>query len=189
MNNQFNRSFDFPLKQFWCRSFKDSSSCGIHLKVFALFFFSSGSPQFQWRAEKGWQSDVHHHWLLGGCDHGGRLHWRTVLHQSHTPADLLQTAQWVSWLTGWMNENSCSCSVGCGYISCTHQQISSKLCFLNEWLTEWKFIYCVFLQCWLWLHQSHTSADLLQTAHWVSWMNDNLYLGHRTLHSKPCMFL
>ena len=173
MNNQFNRSFEVPLKQFWCRSFQDSNSCGIHLKVFALFFSSAAAAPSSSEGQKKGDSLMFIIIgclvavtmvvaFIGGLCYIGRTHqqiysklpsefpdWLTELMKLHVLAVLVvvisvarisrSPPNCVSWMNDWLNENSyivCSCSVGCGYISHTHQQICFKLpSEFPEWMT------------------------------------------------------
>ena len=173
MNNQFNRSFEVPLKQFWCRSFQDSNSCGIHLKVFALFFSSAAAAPSSSEGQKKGDSLMFIIIgclvavtmvvaFIGGLCYIGRTHqqiysklpsefpdWLTELMKLHVLAVLVvvisvarisrSPPNCVSWMNEWLNENSyivCSCSVGCGYISHTHQQICFKLpSEFPEWMT------------------------------------------------------
>ena len=103
MNNQFNRSFDFPLKQFWCRSFKDSSSCGIHLKVFALFFLQQRQPPVPVRGRKRvtvWcSSSLAAWWLWPWWSPSLEDCATSVAHTSRSTPNCP-----VSFLTDWLNE-------------------------------------------------------------------------------------
>ena len=100
--------------------------------------------------------------FIGGLCYIGRTHqqiysklpsefpdWLTELMKLHVLAVLVvvisvarisrSPPNCVSWMNDWLNENSyivCSCSVGCGYISHTHQQICFKLpSEFPEWMT------------------------------------------------------
>ena len=81
----------------------------------------------------------------------------------------------VSFLTDWMKIHIlCVLAVLVVVISVAHISRSAPNCpvsFMNEWM-KIHILYihtklCMFMWYWLWLHQSHTPAGLLETSQWV----------------------
>ena len=145
MNNQFNRSFDFPLKQFWCRSFKDSSSCGIHLKVFALFFLQQRQPPVPVKGRKRvtvWcSSSLAAWWLWPWWSPSLEDCATSVAHTSRSTPNCP-----VSFLTDWLNEWKFMFLQCWLWLYQLHASADLLQIVFPEWMTDWMKIHilCVF---------------------------------------------